>query len=79
MRESDAISSFAIFNSSLFSTQVLLQSNIFSDSIEDLVFFFTDFYHQDASFWMNTTLSVYLFASEPPVFDSELNNIQADR
>ena len=79
MSESDSVSSFVTFNSSLFSSQVLLQSNVISDSIEDLVFFYTDSYHQDASFWMNTTLSVYLFASEPPVFDSELSNVQADR
>ena len=79
MNESDSVSSFVTFNSSLFSSQVLLQSNVISDSIEDLVFFYTDSYHQDASFWMNTTLSVYLFASEPPVFDSELSNVQADR
>ena len=79
MSESDAVSSFATFNTSLFLSQVLIQSNAISDSIEDLKFFYTDSYHQDASFWMNTTLSVYLFASEPPVFDSELSNIQADR
>ena len=79
MNESDSVSSFVTFNSSLFSSQVLLQSNVISDSIEDLVFFYTDSYHQDASFWMNTTLSVYLFESEPPVFDSQLNNILADR
>ena len=79
MSQSDSVSSLATFNSSLFSTQVLLQSNIISDSIEDLVFFYTDSYHKDASFWMNITLSVYLFASEPPVFDSGLSNIQADR
>ena len=79
MNESDSVSSFVTFNSSLFSSQVLLQSNVISDSIEDLVFFYTDSYHQDGSFWMNTTLSVYLFASEPPVFDSQLSNIQADR
>ena len=79
MNESDSVSSFVTFNSSLLSSQVLLQSNIISDSIEDLVFFYTDSYHQNASFWMNTTLSVYLFASEPPVFDSGLSNIQTDR
>ena len=79
MKESNLISSFASFNTSLFLSQVLIQSNIISDSIEDLVFFYSDSYHQDGSFWMNTTLSVYLFASEPPVFDSQLSNIQADR
>ena len=79
MDQSDSVSSFVTFNSSLLSSQVLLQSNVISDSIEDLVFFYTDSYHQDASFWMNTTLSVYLFATEPPVFDSQLSNIQADR
>ena len=79
MDQSDSVSSFVTFNSSLLSSQVLLQSNKISDNLEHLVFFYTDSYHQDASFWMNTTLSIYLFASEPPVFDSQLSNILVDR
>ena len=78
MSENDSINSYIAFNSSLYSCQVVILSNKSSDSIEDLLFFYTDSYHQDSSFWMNITLSVYLFASEPPVFDSELNSIQAN-
>ena len=79
MKDNDVVSSYVIFNSSSFSSQVLLQANDVSNSIQDLVFLYTDSYHQDASFWMNITLRVNLFASEPPVFDSGLNNIQINR
>ena len=79
MEDNAVVSSYTIFNSSLFSSQVLLQANNVSDSIQDLVFLYTDYYHQDALFWMNITLRVKLFASEPPVFDSGLSNIQTNR
>ena len=79
MNDSNAVSSYSIFNLTTFSSQVLLQSNKVSDDIENLVFFYTDFYHQDALPWRNFTQSLNLFASEPPIFNSVIGNIFADR
>ena len=79
MSNSDAVGSFTIFKSPTFSSEILLLLNKISESLEKLVFYYTDYYHQDALFMKNITLSVYLFASEPPIFDSELSIIFANR
>ena len=79
MSNSDAVGSFTIFKSPTFSSEISLLSNKISESLEKLVFYYTDYYHQDALFMKNITLSVYLFASEPPIFDSELSIIFANR
>ena len=79
MNDSNAVSSYTIFNLTTFSSQVLLQSFKVSEYIENLVFFYTDLYHQDTLPWRNFTQSVNLFASEPPIFNSVISNIFADR
>ena len=79
MSNSDAVGSYAIFKSPTFSSEISLLSNKISESVENLIFYYTDYYHQDALFLKNITLSVYLFASEPPIFNSELSSIFANR
>ena len=79
MNNSDAVSSYAIFKSPTFSSEISLLSNKLSESVENLIFYYTDFYHQNVLFLKNITLSVYLFSSEPPIFNSELSIIFANR
>ena len=79
MEQSEVVSSFAIFNITLNSSQVLLQPNYVSDEPVFLVFYYTDSYHQDALFWSNLSLSVNIFDSEPPVFNSPIENIHVNR
>lgn len=75
----DSISSFITFDSDAFAAELKLMANAVSDDSTDLVVWYTDKYHQDDQFWRNITLQLYLFESEPPVFDSELPNITIDR
>ena len=79
MSYSDAVSSYPIFNLSTFTTEILLNSNKISENVENFTFSYTDSYHQDAIFFKNITLSIYLFASEPPIFNSELSRVFANR
>ena len=60
-------------------SQVILNSNGISEDPVILIFYYTDSYHQDVLFLNNVTLSVNLFESEPPVFDSPLKNVNTNR
>ena len=75
----EQVDSFVTFDKTTNTSQVLLQSNVVSESVINLLFFYTDSYHQDLSFWNNFTISVNLFASEPPVFNSALENVHTNR
>ena len=36
---------------------------------------YTDSYHQDAQFWQNITIPIYIFASNPPEYTDPLQNV----
>ena len=79
MNSSDFVSSYITFDKKTSISRVLLNSNAISEDPVILIFYYTDSYHQDESFMNNVTLSVNLFESEPPVFDSPLKNVNANR
>ena len=72
MNSSEFVSSYITFDKKTSISQVFLNSNAISEDPVILIFYYTDSYHQDESFLNNVTLSVNLFESEPPVFDSPL-------
>ena len=75
----EQVDSFVTFNKTTNTSHVLLQSNIVSESTTNLLFFYTDSYHQDLSLWKNFTISANLFGSEPPVFNSALENVHTNK
>ena len=79
MNSSDFVSSYITFDKKTSISQIFLNSNAISEDPVILIFYYTDSYHQDESFINNVTLSVNLFESEPPVFDSPLKNVNANR
>lgn len=58
---------------------LLLQAHESKDEPVEFALQYTDSYHQEAEFWANVTLSLYIFVSDPPVFSDELQPVSADR
>ena len=56
-----------------------MQTEIVSQTPVILEFSYTDFYHQDNQYLTLFNVTVNLFASEPPIFDSNLTNITISR
>lgn len=75
----ELISSFVTYLDDTATANLKLVARAVSDETTSLVVWYTDKYHQDDQFWRNVTLSLYLFESEPPVFDNKLEDVHADR
>ena len=58
---------------------VIIQAENASQTPAILEFSYTDFYHQDIQYLTLFNITVNLFASEPPIFDSNLTNISISR
>ena len=58
---------------------VMIQSKIFSNESVKLDFNYTDYYHQDVSLWRNFSIKLNLIQAEPPVFETQLNDLNISR
>lgn len=58
---------------------LLLQATERSEQPVELILQYTDSYHKRQELWTDIRLSLYLFASDPPTFASELQHVTADR
>ena len=58
---------------------ILLQANNISSEPSRLTIQYTDAYHKDNTFYKNITYDLYLFSSEPPIFNQELLQVNATR
>ena len=55
---------------------VLMQAETSTDDLVAIYFQYTDKYHQDLSYWKGFSIGLNLFIAEPPVFDSQLNDLK---
>ena len=79
INQSDYFMFMTTFDQSTMTTKIMIQSNT---SLPDLIimpFSYTDIYHQDQQYWMSSSIPLYLFNSNPPVFDSEISLIHVNR
>ena len=54
---------------------LIVQANDGANTQTNVVLKYTDKYHQDAVYWKNLTISIDIFATEPPRYESPLQNI----
>ena len=77
--QNDAFSAFSQSIKDTLSYSILIQSFESTNNLTKIEIFYTDFYHQETSFWEKIEINVWLFASEPPVFVTLPGNILIDR
>ena len=58
---------------------IIMKTETASQTPTTLEFSYTDSYHRDNQYWTWLNVTVNLFASEPPIFDSSLDNILISR
>ena len=70
-----SLNAYAQKNQSNSTYLLIVQADEGANTQTDIILKYTDSYHQDSKYWKNLTISVSIFASEPPRYDSPLNNI----
>ena len=73
------ISFMISLNQTSLSGTLFLQASTTSSKPVALLISYTDSYHKELSLWKNFTLNYNIFASEPPVFVTNLEDIKLDR
>ena len=73
------ISFMISLNQTSLSGTLFLQASTTSSKPVALLISYTDSYHKELSLWKNFTLTYNIFASEPPVFVTNLEDIKLDR
>ena len=61
------------------SVTIIMQANESKQRFLNFSFSYTDYYHQEAEYWLEYNISLSLFTSEPPYFNESLSSIKVSR
>ena len=70
--------SFVKYEDSTIAT-IMLQSTFAQEDPVDFSFMYTDSYHQTEEDWREFKSSLYLFLTEPPIFNNSFSIIESNR